>query len=741
MSKSLRLIIATIVAATCLQSCSLERLPTYGDACPSEDNTGALSYIIVSEKERCDRNGDCFSDSFQYNVCPSSVPTCYRDTDNRYYCWSSCPSDQVACNGKCVNPDSDRSFCGAKGGCFSDDPNSKDFKGIECKSYQSCSSAKCEKTKCNPGQHDYGDDCEDDSIRHCGSHDIDCETVGGWLSGSCIDGVCVAQSCDDSFLLINGKCTTKRDCKTTPEWCSDDKTRVYCKGDEFLQETCEGNDRCFNGKCEVRNACETSDAPSCSDDSTRLVCGDDLFWQKELCPSNHLCYQGECFHQSLCKDGVCNDPTPIGGSCASNTFEDKCTPTETGIIRCEYDAAKDGDVYTLIDCKREDKVCKNAKCICDPKGQPKCLDHHTTRTCQANGEFLSSPCAPGDICNRGICQTPTASCETLSDCTEAQACIDDKCVFTPRCFPGITPTVCVGNNTQVKSCNERGEYEIETCKYDEICDSESGEAKCIPKRDAFCDMNTFKRRCVVDDDGKQFIELCSDSKIAYSSCNNDNYCADVDGRVSCYLACDKLDDDTCLSRIQQNKPVFGICREATDASGVKRLLYYDAGAQCVEKPRIGFSALCIFDSHKNSIMFNVPCNRKDTSWMCSAETGLCDDIQSCTEPAAQCDGSIATNCVPNPNEDGFILLKTDCGDDPCDVYTPTGDSKTPVAQCYATDIQQNTGITYTTIGNCHDDGTVRILNKVAGYFMMQTCGHERIEATSTGGRKYCYCTH
>ena len=132
MSKLLRLIIATIVAATCLQSCSLERLPTYGNACPSENNTGSLSYIIVSEKERCDRNGDCFSDSFQYNVCPSSVPTCYRDTDNRYYCMSSCPSDQVACNGKCVNPDSADSFCGAKGGCFSDDPNSDDFKGIEC---------------------------------------------------------------------------------------------------------------------------------------------------------------------------------------------------------------------------------------------------------------------------------------------------------------------------------------------------------------------------------------------------------------------------------------------------------------------------------------------------------------------------------------------------------------------------------------------------------------------------------
>lgn len=740
MSKLLRLIIATIVAATCLQSCSLERLPTYGNACPSENNTGSLSYIIVSEKERCDRNGDCFSDSFQYNVCPSSVPTCYRDTDNRYYCMSSCPSDQVACNGKCVNPDSADSFCGARGGCFSDDPNSDDFKGIECKSYQSCKFAKCEKTKCNPGQHDYGDDCEDDSIRHCGSHDNDCETIGGWLSGACIDGVCVAQSCDDSFLLINGKCTTKRDCKTTPEWCSDDgKTRVYCNDGGFLQETCEGNDRCFNGKCEKRNACETSDAPSCHNDSTRSVCGDDLFWQKELCPSNHLCYQGECFHQSLCKDGVCNDPTPIGGSCASNTFEDKCNPTETGIIRCEYDAAKDGDVYTLIDCKREDKVCKNAKCICDPKEQPKCLDHHTARTCQANGEFLSTPCAPGDICNRGICQTPTANCETLSDCTEAQACIDNKCVFTPRCFPGITPTVCVGNNTQVKSCNERGEYEIETCKYDEICDSDSGEAKCISKRNAFCDMNTFKRRCVVDDDGTQLVELCSASRISYAECTSNNYCAEFDGEVNCYLSCQQLGFSECLTTIQLDKPLYGVCTEAVDAAGVKRQLFHDANAQCNAEKK--YSGFCMYDSsNKELITLHVQCSQEVTPSTCSPTTGLCTGFQSCPSQSATCNGSVATNCVPDPYGDGFILLETDCGANPCDVYTPTGDSKTPIAQCYTSDIQQSTGITYTSIGNCHEDGTIRTYDRISGYLITTSCVKGRIEATSTGGRKYCYCT-
>lgn len=572
MLKSLRFLIAAIAASASLYGCSLENPPAYGDACPPDDKEGNLSYILLSNEERCDRLGDCHRESFEYDVCPEAAPTCYRDTNDDYYCRAACPANLIACNGECVKPESDPAFCGAKGGCYDDDENSDDFRGVSCKSYQSCISGKCAKVKCGDNQHDFGDDCEDDSVHHCGSHDNNCENIAGWLSGSCRDGVCFAETCTDDFIPVDGKCAVRHDCNVTPQWCMDDgKTRLYCHGSEVRKEVCASDEHCFDGKCEQSVACTPGDPPSCYDAATISVCGDDLFLHLEQCGDDHMCYQGACFHKSLCENGKCFDPTPIGGECASNTFENKCNASSSGIIYCEYDAVKDSDVYKLIDCSADGKICKNAKCVCDESEPPRCADNRTVRTCREDGEFVDLPCPPGDLCNRGLCQTPSGSCHVQDDCSASETCIENQCVFTPKCLPGVTKSVCINNNTQIKFCNDKGDYEMITCRFDELCNSESGNPKCVSKRGEFCDSNAFNDKCVVDENDNQYIEQCVNSRISYSRCDENYFCADFDGSVRCYLACDEVDDSACLIASHLDKPIYGVCREISDAKGKKKI--------------------------------------------------------------------------------------------------------------------------------------------------------------------------
>lgn len=735
-----RFVFATIAAAVCLHGCTLESLPDYGSPCPPDSSQGKLAYIIADDNY-CKPGEECYANSFEYNVCPGSYPSCYRDSDNNYYCRQTCPAGMIACNGKCIDPLSDSAFCGAKGSCFGNDKDAGDFMGVACKSYQSCARGQCITFKCEDNQHEYGDDCEDDSLQNCGSHGYSCETLGGWLSGACDGGRCVADACADPSLLVNGKCEAKHDCKTVSAWCSDDGiTRLYCNGDDVLQEPCNNGERCFDGQCETITSCNAGDPPSCFGDETILSCGDDLSLYKNKCPDNYKCYNGACFHQSLCQNNICHDPAPLGEACATNTFEDICNPGNTGIIRCAYDAEKDKDVYQLTDCSPDGKICKDAKCVCDPKQTPQCLNTETARTCQADGNFLDVPCPAGDICNRGICQTPTGSCNTSSDCSDSHACIENKCVFTPRCFPGITDNVCANGKTQIKRCNPKGDYEFETCDYDKFCNDDSGMPECVSKKGKSCDDKTFQRKCLTDPDGNQYLEWCSNSEIAVSKCSLDNYCTEIDGIARCSLKCDEDGDTACLLTAGYDKPFYGVCRETVDAGGAKRLVYQKHTAYCHAE---GYTSFCIFDSNKNAIEFNVQCSDEVTPSQCLPQTGLCAGFASCSQQSAKCDGAIASNCIPNPSGDGFILLQNDCGARQCDILTPRGDANTPVARCYEDKTYTEYGTKLqkacSTFGLCSDDGKIQRCDDVTGTAYVETCAKPRVETKTEAGHTYCYC--
>ena len=85
----------------------------------------------------------------------------------------------------CINIETDRSFCGAKGKCNSADPESSDFQGRKCGDDEECLEGEC---KCRQGTIRCGDECIDPKkdIKRCGA--TECEGNGSGIDCSIYDG-------------------------------------------------------------------------------------------------------------------------------------------------------------------------------------------------------------------------------------------------------------------------------------------------------------------------------------------------------------------------------------------------------------------------------------------------------------------------------------------------------------------------------------------------------------------------
>ena len=136
------------ISVVLLSGCSLDSVSEQGDKCPGKnDESGKTLQFIVkdtgSDSIRCNNAEDCpeYAENFELSICPKDVSACHQTTDDEYYCLS-CSSNQVACNGECVDPNSN-DHCGASGKCNSIDPKSEDFYGKKCDTDQRCEKGVC----------------------------------------------------------------------------------------------------------------------------------------------------------------------------------------------------------------------------------------------------------------------------------------------------------------------------------------------------------------------------------------------------------------------------------------------------------------------------------------------------------------------------------------------------------------------------------------------------------------------
>lgn len=85
----------SILFIAILSGCTLDDINHYGDRCPPDGIDGELSYIKepTCTAESCSI-GD-YAQNFQNKMCPSDVPECARDDNDRYYCATiQCEEDQ-----------------------------------------------------------------------------------------------------------------------------------------------------------------------------------------------------------------------------------------------------------------------------------------------------------------------------------------------------------------------------------------------------------------------------------------------------------------------------------------------------------------------------------------------------------------------------------------------------------------------------------------------------------------------
>ncbi|MBQ9394928.1 MAG: hypothetical protein IJU23_05365 [Proteobacteria bacterium] len=166
-----------------------------------------------------------------------------------------CQEGFAHCNGECVDPWNSPRYCGAKGNCSEDLPNSPNYKGEECSGRRICSKSRCE-----------------------------CDKDAGYVSIKVNDNedICVHPS-DNDYCGIDGKA---QDINSTYEKCRDGKV---CREDKDNHYSCQCPAETF--------ACNFDGKIVCTDpntDAKHCGIGDNCKGGEDCTLSNKICVNGHC---------------------------------------------------------------------------------------------------------------------------------------------------------------------------------------------------------------------------------------------------------------------------------------------------------------------------------------------------------------------------------------------------------------------------------------------------------------
>lgn len=389
----IRSLLALLIAAA--SGCSLDEIQEYGDSCPPKQNKKAqLSYIQTSADTQCRSGEACFEETFASGKCPKEYAGCYLDSQKQFYCLSRCPAGQIACDGQCISPETDKTFCGATDACG-------DYGCCEnyttCSWWESCKSGKCVETICEKGQtrciggvvqkcvnHVWEkiETCQDNA---CNAEQTNCRTVT-----SCIaDGEIILNGADgcqggDIVTCSNGKILPKETCSAdtictlsedtykcmipTPDTCSLGGQSVA-----HGSYVCDGQLRrgCFNGYLDDGTTCPPDNHPdrtfcklgTCVVPDPCIVGNKVIAHTNAVCDGNRLkmCVNGaldegkDCLDNTdgriFCRDRACVVPNDCE-TVKHNTFQ--CNENNQRTV------CLDGEIVISEDCGN--------KGTCSPEG-------------------------------------------------------------------------------------------------------------------------------------------------------------------------------------------------------------------------------------------------------------------------------------------------------------------------------------------------------------------------------------
>ena len=257
-------------------------------------------------------------------------------------CKSGCAKSQILCDGKCVDPKADATFCGASGNCQDSSA------GWVCYIGETCQNGACQRITCEAGRVLCNDTtCIDPnrSAYFCGASD-DCQGASrgencAAAGMKCQYGACVEDSsstqCKAGEVLCNG--TTCVNPNTNVNFCG---ASGNCQGANAGTNCRALGMACQNGACVEGSSAQCTSSQvlcngTCINPSTSAsYCGASGNCQGshagQKCASGQTCQSGTCKTSS--SGTTCAATCPSGQAC----YEGKCMPNETstscGIASC-----------------------------------------------------------------------------------------------------------------------------------------------------------------------------------------------------------------------------------------------------------------------------------------------------------------------------------------------------------------------------------------------------------------------
>ncbi len=424
--------------ALALTGCVLGDVAERGEVCPPEGIGGKLSFIQMGPVSQCHDGDNCYTKTFTLGICPIEYDGCYLDSEDRFYCMSSCPPEQVPCNGSCINPKTDLDYCGASNTCTEYGCCTG---GTKCSWWETCQDGRCIDTACTEGK----TRCRDGVMSKCQN--------GVWVDGEiCKKALCndeqtacaVIMACevDDAIVQDGAKACNKNNQIVTcnsgvpsvVESCSDHEVCALADSEyacipynpnpclfnntiiEHMKSVCDGNilRQCRDGKLTEGKACPIAE------NSNKTVCGIDQCVVPIGCPEDdHVYPHGspkcqnskilQCYNGSFIDDVDCaertdgavfcrNEECVVPNDCLNDNLkhDEYACDSHNVLLKCQ-----DGEMIQFKDCG-EDARCTIEGCI---KNYTTIRSIHedygkfvNTATCSANGTVIT----PADISIDGV---------------------------------------------------------------------------------------------------------------------------------------------------------------------------------------------------------------------------------------------------------------------------------------------------------------------------------------------------
>jgi hypothetical protein len=434
-----------------------------GTACPSGEACSGGNCQLTCQAGLVNCNGTCVDPLTDPNFCGASGACGAGDSGTSGsvcpagqacgggVCAISCPPGQVACNGACVDPKSNSTYCGASPGCGVSDAGTA---GTTCGGGQICSAGTCQATcgtglvlcnvagtptcvdpatngnycgatsGCNADAGTAGAVCAAGTICAGGQCSVSC--LAGTIECPGVNGICVDPLSNPTFCGATGNCQGVNAGVTCPTGhvCSNGNCLVSCiPGQVDCQNQCidPKSNGSFCGaidNCTIYSTCLAGQI--CSDASCVLSCQAGLVNCNGVCinPLNNRTYCGAdptCTTYTTCPNGqVCTGGNDAGvastcqTSCLANeafcggvcidplTDSLNCGATAGGTCSSDGGAGVDGGNYEGVNCQATiaGSSCSNGACVC-PAGfvncNNVCIDPNTNNSyCGATGTCSQS---------------------------------------------------------------------------------------------------------------------------------------------------------------------------------------------------------------------------------------------------------------------------------------------------------------------------------------------------------------